>query len=151
MLSGASHAARPGDNAPACNIPHMDGSTTLDLSERHDKVLYVDFWASWCPTCKKSFPSLNRLHNELKERGFEVVAINLDENKDDALEFLKSHPVNFPVAYDGEGECPSAFNVMAMPTSFIIDKKGVVREVHLGFDKDKFAEIKSTVMALLDE
>lgn len=143
--------AQKGDSAPDCSAHYIDGKQTLTLAEHQNKVLYLDFWASWCPPCKQSFPSLNRLHNELKNQGFEVVAINLDENKNDALEFLQNTPVDFSVVYDGEGKCPEAFKVMGMPASYIIDKKGIVREVRLGFDEDELQDIKTTILTLLNE
>ncbi len=151
LFSSWVYAAQPGDSAPDCSAGVFDGNKMLTLAEHQNKVIYVDFWASWCPPCRRSFPSLNRLHNELKDQGFEVIAINLDETKSDAVEFLQHNPVNFSVAYDGEGKCPNAFQVMAMPSSYIIDKKGIVREVHLGFDEDNLRSIRSTVLTLLSE
>lgn len=145
------YGAKTGDPAPECSARSIDGEQTVTLAEHQNKVLYVDFWASWCPPCQQSFPSLNRLHNELKDQGFEVIAINLDENKNDAVEFLHNHPVDFSIVHDGEGKCPNAFQVMAMPASYIIDKKGIVRAVHLGFDEDQLSSIKSTVLTLLGE
>ena len=151
LFSSLAQSAKPGDNVPECSARYIDSNETINISDQHDKVIYVDFWASWCPPCKRSFPSLNHLHKELKEQGFEVVAINLDENKNDALVFLQNNPVDFSVVYDGEGKCPNAFEVMAMPSSFIIDKKGIVREVHLGFNDDSLNKIRATILSLLSE
>ena len=144
-------AANSGESAPACISTNFYNGQVLDIASYKGKVVYMDFWASWCPPCKLSFPSLNKLHNELKDRGFEVLAINLDEEKSDAEAFLKHTPVNFSIAYDGEGSCPGAYKVMAMPSSYIIDKQGIVREVHLGFDEDKFKKIRTSILALLKE
>jgi len=144
-------AAKPGDIAPVRITEHINNGQTLDIANYKNKVIYVDFWASWCPPCKLSFPSLNKLHNELYKQDFEVIAINLDEDKNDALEFLQHNPVKFTVAYDSEGKCPSGYNVMAMPTSYIIDKQEIVREVHLGFKEDSINKIRKTVLALLAE
>ena len=151
LFSSPVLAITPGEPVPTCFSTNFHNDQALDISSYKGKVIYVDFWASWCPPCKLSFPSLNKLHNELKQQGFEVVAINLDEEKSDAEEFLKHNPVNFSIAYDGEGECPSAYNVMAMPSSFIIDKQGIVREVHLGFDEDNLTNIRTSILALLAE
>lgn len=151
LFSGFATAANSGDDAPVCITEHINTGKKLDISSYKSKVIYLDFWASWCPPCKLSFPHLNNLHNELYKQGFEVIAINLDENKNDAEEFLQQHPVNFTVAYDGAGKCPRGYKVMAMPTSYIIDKEGVVREVHLGFKEDSISKIRKTVLALLSE
>ena len=144
-------AVNPGESAPACISTNFHNGQVLDIVSYKGKVVYMDFWASWCPPCKLSFPSLNQLHNELKDEGFEVVAINLDEEKSDAEVFLKHNPVDFSIAYDGEGKCPGAYQVKAMPSSYIIDKQGIVREVHLGFDEDKFKKIRTSILALLKE
>jgi len=151
IFSTFAFAAKPGDLAPTCITEHIENGQTLDIANYKNKVIYVDFWASWCPPCKLSFPSLNKLHNELYKQDFEVIAINLDEDKNDALEFLQHNPVKFTVAYDGKGKCPSGYNVMAMPSSYIIDKQGVVREVHLGFNEDSINHIRKTVLTLLAE
>ena len=144
-------AAGEGDPAPACNIPYFNSDKTFDLNALRGKVVYMDFWASWCPPCKMSFPKLNELHNELKNQGFTVVAVNLDEEEQEAARFLAEHPVEFAVARDAEGTCPTEFEVMAMPSAFIIDKQGRIRKVHLGFKQDDVSEIRETVLALMNE
>ncbi|WP_305909876.1 TlpA disulfide reductase family protein [Methylomarinum sp. Ch1-1] len=144
-------AAESGELVPACHPSDFNDNRTLQLADFMGKVVYVDFWASWCPTCKKSFPSLNRLHDELKQRDFAILAINVDEEKSDAEKFLHHNPVDFSIAYDGEGDCPRSFGVMAMPTSYIIDKNGIIRDVHVGFDDDSIDKIRTRVLSLLDE
>lgn len=150
FCSTSAQAASPGDEAPDCLTSDIEDNHPLHISDHRNKVVYLDFWASWCPPCKKSFPVLDRLHRELKAQNFEVIAVNLDENKDDALAFLQDNPVNFTVAYDGEGKCPEAYQVMAMPSSYIIDKNGVIRKVHLGFRGGSEAEIRATLLSLLN-
>lgn len=144
------YAANSGDVAPECSATDS-GNNTLNLKNYRNKVVYLDFWASWCPPCKQSFPILNQLHSELNTKGFEVIAINLDENQDDASEFLASESVNFSIFFDQQGKCPEAYQVAAMPSSYIIDKQGVIKKVYLGFDAENEAQIRATVSALLDE
>ncbi len=151
FAASITYAAQPGETAPSCSVERFNTNSSLNITDLKNKVVYVDFWASWCPPCKMSFPSLNQLHNELKDKGFEVVAINLDEEKDQAAEFLQNNPVGFSVGYDGEGKCPETYQVIAMPSSYIIDKKGIIREVHLGFDEDSPDKIRSAVLSLLSE
>jgi len=151
LFSDATFAVSIGDAAPFCLSKNFYNDQALDISSYKGKVIYLDFWASWCPPCKLSFPSLNKLHTELQSQGVEVIAINLDEEKTDAESFLKQTPVNFYISYDKEGNCPKAYNVMAMPSSYIIDKKGIVREVHLGFDEDNLKDIRSSILTLLSE
>ena len=151
LFSSIALAAKPGEPAPTCLSTKLHDGHALDINRFKGKVVYIDFWASWCPPCKMSFPSLNKLHTELNSQGLEIVAINLDEDKNDALEFLEHNAVDFPIAYDGEGACPGNFDVLAMPSSYIIDKQGIVREVHLGFDEDSIDKIRTTILALLAE
>jgi len=151
LFSSCLLAASPNEPAPNCIVEHLTQKQILTISDYKNKVIYLDFWASWCPPCKLSFPQLDQLQLSLNNQDFAVIAINLDENKDDAINFLQHNPVSFIVAYDGEGTCPSGYNVMAMPSSYIIDKKGFIREVHLGFDENSLAKIRPTILALLAE
>jgi thiol-disulfide isomerase/thioredoxin len=113
------------------------------------KVIYLDFWASWCAPCRTSFPLINKLHEKLKAQGFEVIAINLDEDKANAEQFLKEFPVSFTVLRDDKGKWADQFVVDSMPTSFIIDKQGVVKNIHNGFNSDDINELEQKVTALL--
>jgi thiol-disulfide isomerase/thioredoxin len=149
-FSGIAAAMTEGP-APSCPVPTLDRSRTLDPAQPHGKATYVDFWVSWCGPCAASFPFMNELHKELKAQGLEVIAVNLDEEPEAAADFLKKFPANFTVASDPEGKCPALYDVKAMPTSYIIDRHGNIRHVHLGFrDSDK-AEIRKQVQALLSE
>jgi thiol-disulfide isomerase/thioredoxin len=137
--------------APSCSTKTADGSKAIDPANLKGKVAYVDFWASWCGPCAQSFPFMNELHRELNGKGLEIVAVNLDEEKDAVAEFLRSHAAQFTVALDPDGRCPAVYDVKAMPTSFLIDRKGNIREVYLGFKSSKKAAIKEQIQALLDE
>jgi thiol-disulfide isomerase/thioredoxin len=145
MLGNVS-AASEGQLAPAC-----PGLSDKDLAAYRGKVVYLDFWASWCTSCKTSFPMLDQLRRELGDQGFEVVAVNLDENVADAEAFLKKRPVNFDVLYAPDASCPTEYGVTAMPSSYLIDRKGVVRHVHVGFRSSDIIAIRQAVETLLAE
>jgi len=152
-LSGFSSAwaIEMGSPAPSCNARLLNNNEPLDLQSYRGKVVYLDFWATWCPPCKKSIPFLNALRNELQDQGFEVVAISVDENPEDTQPYLAQFPVDFVVALEPTGACPKKYDVMAMPSSYFIDRKGLLRAVHLGFrDADK-TEIRRQVLELLEE
>src|SRR5262249_3147575 len=102
-------ANQVGVAAPACQLTPMGGSPAVDLRQYQGKVLYVDFWASWCIPCAKSFPFMNTLDKEYRERGLQIVGINVDEKSEDAREFLAKFTPSFPVAADASGKCPQAF------------------------------------------
>jgi len=144
-------AVESGLSAPECRAATLKEQQPLDLSDYRGKVVYVDFWASWCLPCRISLPLLNELYNELRAEGFEVVAINVDENREDLLHFLQQCPVDFTIAVDPEGKCPEAYEVVAMPSSYLIDRKGIIRHVHRGFRKEDIEAIRQLVRALLAE
>lgn len=142
-------ATEVGQAAPQFTLPSLEKDQPISLKQYAGKVVYLDFWASWCAPCRTSFPLLNKLYEKLKTQGFEVVAINLDEDKTNADKFFKEFPVNFTVLRDAKGEWADKFVVESMPTSFIIDKQGVVQVVHNGFTSDDIHELEAKVTTLL--
>ncbi len=123
----------------------------LRLGDYRGKVVYLDFWASWCGPCQRSFPALEQLRQKYAARGFEVVAINLDENSADALNFLKQYPVSFPIAQDSSGKIGETYALTGMPSAFLLDADGKVAQVLEGFDGDKeLAALETKVQTLLD-
>jgi thiol-disulfide isomerase/thioredoxin len=137
--------------APSCAVPSLKGGAIVDPAARKGAVIYLDFWASWCSPCAKSFPFLDQLQQELKGRGFEVIAINLDENPRDAQTFLGKHPARFTLASDVRGKCPALYQVKGMPTSYLIDRKGYIRSMHEGFETSDEPRIRKEIESLLSE
>lgn len=144
-------AVEAGSVMPACQVSPIGESQGSDLSRYKGQVLYVDFWASWCGPCAKSFPFLNEMHRQLKDQGLQIVGVNLDENMDDAKAFLAKYPASFTVMADVSKQCAKDFAVKAMPSSYIIDRKGIVHHVHLGFRPGEAKEIRVLVEKLLNE
>jgi len=142
-------AVDKGSRIPACRLTSMDGSHPLDLGELRGTVLYVDFWASWCTPCAKAFPFMNQLDRELKHQGLRVVAVNLDEERSDAEKFLARHSANFTVVTDRKFQCAKGFDVQAMPSSYLVDRAGIIRHVHLGFRSSDSEQIRRLVKQLL--
>lgn len=138
-------------NAPGCALVSLDGTQAMDLQQFRGKVLYVDFWASWCGPCAKAFPHMNDLDRDLGQRGLKVVAINLDEHPSDAASFLARSAARFTVLMNPDKECPRAFGVQGMPTSYLIDRQGVIRYQHLGFRPGDAGGLRARVEKLLDE
>lgn len=97
------------------------------------KVVLVDFWASWCGPCKKSFPVLEALHTRYAEQGLVVLGISVDEDAEAMRSFLSERAASFPVVRDARQRLVEDAAVEAMPTSFLIDRTGVIRHVHVGF------------------
>ena len=84
-----------GTTVPDVELPTLAGGDTMRLADLRGKIVYIDFWASWCPPCRKSLPALERLRETYQEN-FEVFAINVDENPEDGRRFLEKHPVSYP-------------------------------------------------------
>jgi thiol-disulfide isomerase/thioredoxin len=143
------NATEIGQAAPAFTLPTLQKDQPVALKSFAGKVIYLDFWASWCLPCRTSFPLLNKLHEKLKAQGFEVIAINLDEDKAKAEKFLQEFQVGFTVLRDAKGEWADKYVVESMPTSFIIDKKGVVSHIHHGFTSDDIVDLEKKITALL--
>ena len=113
-------------------------------------VLYVDFWASWCAPCRKSFPWMNQMHNKFAARGFKVVAINVDQERALADKFLHDVPVQFPVIYDREGKLAKQFKVKGMPSSYLIDSDGNIKSAHKGFFEKNTQQYEEEILSLLN-
>ena len=105
----------------------------VDLPALKGQVVYLDFWASWCAPCLASFPFMNHLQQTLGPHGLTVIAVNVDRNRADAEQFLHQHPAQFRVIFDPQGVLPERFSVHGMPSSFVIDRNGVVQIRHEGF------------------
>jgi len=144
-------AAQQGQQTPECPAALTETGDKLALSAYKNKVVLIDFWATWCPPCQKSMPFFNELRNQHLKDSFEIVAINVDEDSETAKEFLKTHPVTYPIAFDPSGDCPSVFDVKAMPSSYLVDKAGKIRQIHLGFRDEDQALLREQIAALLAE
>ncbi len=103
------------------------------LPEMKEKVIMIDFWASWCDPCKDSFPAMAELQKRYGPEGFVIIAINVDENKSDMEDFLKKTPATFAVVRDGSQKLVEKAGIGTMPSSFLLDRTGKVRFAHNGF------------------
>ncbi len=151
VLAAIPVAAEPaGKAAPAFALPARDGST-LDSATLRGKVVLVDFWASWCAPCRQSFPALDDLYRRLGPEGFEVVGVNLDEERADADRFLRERPVSFTIVFDPEATTPDGYGLKTMPGSFLIGRDGTIRGSHSGFRKGDDERLEAEVRELLAE
>jgi len=123
----------------------------LDLSAYRGKVVYLDFWASWCGPCKQSFPWMQTMKDTFDRQGLTVIAVNLDIDRADADKFLDRFRPTFEVRFDPKGILAGFYNVQAMPSSVLIDRHGVTRFTHAGFRPADSAAYEAQVRELLAE
>jgi len=129
--------------APRFSLPGRTGTVSLD--SLRGRVVYVDFWASWCDPCRRSFPWLSSLSARYSAKGLTVVAINLDKDRHAAEAFLERFPASFPVAFDPSGRTAEAYGVSVMPSSFLIGPNGKLLSSHAGFDPRKTDAIEALI------
>lgn len=152
LLSQAAAAVEAGGAAPALDMPRLGSpAARLALASLRGKVVYVDFWASWCVPCRLSMPALETLYREHRDQGFVVVGVNKDVSADDAKRFLGKVGVTFPLVSDPGDAAARGFDVKAMPSGYLVDRKGVVRKVHRGFTGETAAELAGEIDALMKE
>lgn len=127
----------------------------LDLSVYEGKVVVLDFWASWCVPCRRSFPWWNRMQARYAEQGLIVIGVNLDNEEDAAAEFLLDYPADFIIYYDHSKELAKRYGVQAMPSSYVLGREGELRTKHFGFkvaDQDAFeAELVKVLSETMEQ
>jgi len=123
----------------------------LDLSAYKGKVVYLDFWASWCNPCRLSFPWMNEIQEMDGKKGLVVIGVNVDHDRDLADEFLQANNAKFKVVYDPNGNIASEYNFKDMPTSVLIGRDGKVRIVHNGFYSNREGSYDADINTLLNE
>jgi len=137
-----------GEGAPAFSLATSRGDT-VTLDKLRGQVVYVDFWASWCGPCKRSFPWMNELTQRYGDKGFTIVAVNVDKKREDAERFLAQLPAQFTVVYDAAGTTPAAYAAKAMPSSYLIDRSGKIVMVEQGFRDEQKAAVETRIRDLL--
>ena len=137
------------------NVNASTTTNTIELLDQHLKnelgnVVYVDFWASWCIPCRKSFPWMNSIKAQYQAQGLTIISINLDHSRALADEFLKESPANFPVIYDPKGLIARKYQLKGMPSSFIVNRQGQIVSAHVGFNQIKQEAYESEIKTLLN-
>jgi len=145
-IGGMAH----GDSTPGFDLPRLQGNEKVSLADLRDKVVYLDFWASWCGPCRESLPLYEQMASSLAGQPFVLIAINLDENRDDAQRFLQNHPVSYSVLSDPAGLSAADWQIKAMPTSFLLDRDGTIVRQWAGFRPSHIEDIENEIRALLE-
>lgn len=125
------HAVSVGEPAPFFKLKGIQNKI-YQLKDFKNKVVFINFWASWCSPCRKELPLLDELQARYKD--LVVLAINIDEDKEIAEQFIQQYHIQSLVLFDSKIEVVSQYEAVAMPTSFILDGDGIVRFLHYGFN-----------------
>jgi len=139
-LAGAAAVKGPAPNFTLKSL----GGKNLKLSEMSGNVVLINFWASWCGPCREEMPLLNALHNKYAPLGFTVLGVNVEEDVDGAMSFLKNVPVDFPILLDNTNKVSKQYKVIAMPTTVVVDRDGNMRYLHEGYkpgDEKKYRQM----------
>jgi thiol-disulfide isomerase/thioredoxin len=123
----------------------------LNLAAYKGKVVYIDFWASWCGPCRQSFPWMKELQATKGKEGLVIIAVNVDQEKKLADAFLAEFSPGFKVVFDPAGKLATEFKVAGMPSAYIIDRDGKPRFKHIGFHLEKREQYEQEIQSLLDE
>jgi cytochrome c biogenesis protein CcmG, thiol:disulfide interchange protein DsbE len=151
--SGGDSAGLIGNPAPDFNVQAVTGgSGVVSLKSLRGKVVLVDFWGTFCEPCKKSFPKLQNLDTRYHESGLRIVGISEDEadDRDKIPGFAGNYGAKFILGWDEDKTIARAYRPDTMPTTFVIDRKGVVRYVHVGFHDGEELEMEKQIQGLLE-
>jgi peroxiredoxin len=136
--------------APEFALAAKDGGQ-VSLAGLEGQVVMVNFWASWCGPCREEMPHLEALHQRYSSLGFTLLGVNVDKDSGDAAEFLEDTPVTFPILLDPESAVSELYDVIAMPTTVLVDRNGNKRFIHHGYKTGYENDYQAQIRALLRE
>lgn len=136
--------------APGFALPGANGSP-VSFGEFEGQVVMINFWASWCGPCRQEMPLLDDLYGRYSPLGFTILGVNVEEDSTAANQFLKNTPVNFPILYDRENAVSQLYDVIAMPSTVIVDRQGQIRYIHHGYEPGNEHDYQDQIRALIRE
>ena len=137
----ASAKVGKGQRAPAFSLTSLKGEQ-VSLAAQAGKVVVIDFWAQWCEPCKRELPELDKLQKDYAKKGVKVLTINIDKQRDNADRLARTLGISLEVLLDPAGSIAATYDLPKMPTSYLVDRSGVVRYVHEGFESGDVARFK---------
>lgn len=145
--AGAEELSGP---APGFSLMSRSGET-VSLEDLKGQVVMINFWATWCAPCRREMPHLEALHQRYSDLGFTLLGVNVEENTSGVEKFLKETPVSFEVLYDPSNEVSALYDVVAMPSTVMVDREGNLRYMHHGYQSGYEHEYQAQIRALLRE
>jgi len=149
LLAGITARADPGV-APDFALQSRDGGT-VSLAQLRGQVVMINFWATWCGPCREEMPHLEALHQRYAALGFTLLGVNVEENSEDAKEWLEETPVSFSILFDPENYVSELYDVVAMPSTVLVDRQGNLRFSHHGYQPGYENEYQTQIRALILE
>lgn len=150
LISSAAHGkVKVGDRFPTIELNLLESTTKFDPQTIRGKVVLIDVWGSDCPPCRLAMPKMNSIYLNLREKNFLILGINVDENDDDIKYFLEEYKIDYPLLDDRKHNLVKRLGVEVMPTSYLIDSKGIVRYIHKGFRSGDGPVIEKQIRLLL--
>lgn len=143
-------ALERGDTPPALIAPQRDG-TMLTLESLRGRLVYVDFWASWCAPCLQALPALDALYRKYGDQGFTVLAVNVDTQRKPALALLDRLQPGYPVVFDPEGRWPGAFGLRGMPCGYLLDRNGKIVYYQAGYKASDLPRLEAAIVRELGD
>jgi peroxiredoxin len=147
-LSTTASAIKIKQVAPDFTLASNKGAN-IRLKDLRGKVVMINFWATWCAPCRKELPLLNNLYNKYKSKGFVLLGVNIDDKSDLAKKMISELKIDFPVLFDSKQSTSETYDLQAMPSTFILDKNGVIRFSHYGYKSGYEVKYERDVKSLL--
>ncbi len=137
-----------GNRAPDFELQDLDGQS-ISLSSLRGSPVMLNFWASWCPPCRYEMPFIQEVYDEWSDKGLMVLAINLEESASTAKQFMQAEGLSFPVLLDTRSIVAGKYNIRAIPTTFLIDKDGIIQGIKIGAFQSK-EEIETSIRMVIE-
>ena len=148
FCSSFAYAAQQGKQAPGFSLRDVTGGT-ITLEQFKGKVVFLDFWASWCVSCRDELSELDRLYQKYRDSGFVVIGISVDASADRVAAFMKKRPVGYPVVIDTQGAVAEAYHISGLPAGFLINRDGVIMRTCRGSGKEFISRSETDIADLL--
>lgn len=128
-----------------------ESATQFELKKYEGQVVVLDFWASWCAPCRRSFPWLNAMHAKYSSQGLVIIGVNVDNDPAAAATFLEEFPAEFQIYYDTDAVLARQYDIQGMPSSVVIGRDGEIADTHIGFKVKRQNEYEAVLVAALNE
>ncbi|MBL1276121.1 MAG: TlpA family protein disulfide reductase [Ectothiorhodospiraceae bacterium] len=137
--------------APEFTLPTLPNNAEINLKDFRGRVVLLDFWATWCPPCRRSFPWMDEMHSRYEEDGLTIIAVSVDKKRDLIERFIQQMDPAFTVAHDPTGDIARSYRLRAMPTSYLIDREGNLVTSHMGFRSRDKVKLETEIQDLLEK